>query len=103
VNVPDDALEWSITVRHAEASTDVFSQWIDHYATDGDMNGSLEIEMVEEVIAFLGKVIYRTFRIGFAKPAPGERGPNARMRARAAPKEKRPHRKLCSDGSTRHG
>lgn len=53
VTVPDTVYEWFITVKDG-AQREVFTDWCEHYETEGGQN--LEAEMAGEIIGFLSLI-----------------------------------------------
>jgi hypothetical protein len=69
--LPDDVLEWFISVKNAETGAELFSDCVEHYAIGGETREQLEEQLVDEVIGILTRASASLFRV---QPSGGRLG-----------------------------
>ena len=56
ITVPHDVLEWHAIIRHRREKREVWSDWMDYSGYDNRPRASLEVEMADDVRAFVNRV-----------------------------------------------
>jgi hypothetical protein len=61
VTVPDSVLEWFVTAN--ECGKEIWSDWVDYYACEGETRQVLEESMATEVSNYIGALAASEFRL----------------------------------------
>lgn len=63
VRVPDELLEWFITVVQKDTGDMVLHDWMEHYAVSGESDQELHAEMRKEIERVLDAIVSRPVRL----------------------------------------
>ena len=56
VTIPHEVLEWFASVKRRQDKRELWSDWMDYAGYDDRSKEKLEAEMVEDILAFIGRV-----------------------------------------------
>ena len=63
VAVPENVLEWVVTVKDSKTGREILSDWMDHYSLKDETQEQLESERLEEIMSFLKAIVDSSLRL----------------------------------------